>query len=363
MDESTKDQSAFASPDSMASLDFAKMALESANVGIWVMDAESRNFTPSDRTKELFGFASHEEMSFDDAVSRIAEKPRQAFLSIVDNAFKLRTSFYAECPVVIPPDRKTEWLSVTGGFNTSDKTNNYFSGIIVNITEQKQNDLRRSKFIGIVSHELKTPLTALKAYVQMLNTWAKKQKDNFSLGALSKVDRQVKKMLNMINSLLNLSSAEAGKIHLNKQAFSVNDLIHQVIEETMFVTSSHNITIDECPDVNIIADRDKIEQVIVNLLSNAAKYSGKDEPIEVACTIENNAITISISDKGMGISQEDIEKLFLPNYRAETKEIEKIAGFGIGLYLCSEIITQHNGRIWVESALGQGSTFSFSLPL
>jgi signal transduction histidine kinase len=199
----------------------------------------------------------------------------------------------------------------------------------------------------------------LKAYVQMLNNWAKKQKDSFSIGALSKVEKQVKKMLNMINSLLNLSGAEAGKIHLNKQEFAMDELISEVIEETLFITSSHNITVTPCDRVTVNADRDKIEQVLVNLLSNAAKYSGN----EVNCSKDEIMLTVSVRDQGMGISKNDMEKLFTPHYRAETRETERISGFGIGLYLCSEIIQRHQGRIWVESEPGHGSTFKFTLPI
>jgi signal transduction histidine kinase len=362
-DKPTQSQRNFATKEMFQAMDVAKMALDSANVGIWIMDTSTRNFLPSIRTKALFGYLPEEEMSFEDALIKVADKDRRFFLTAVENAIKLRSNLYVECPVIIAPEKKHRWLSITGGFNTADESNSYFSGIIIDITEQKQNDLRRSKFIGMVSHELKTPLTALKAYVQMLNNWAKKQKDSFTMGALSKVEKQVKKMLNMINSLLNLSGAEAGKIHLNKQKFAMDELISEVIEETIFITSSHNITVAPCERILVFADRDKIEQVLVNLLSNAAKYSGKDEPIEVTCNHEEDTLTISIRDQGMGISKADIDKLFTPHYRAETKETEKIAGFGIGLYLCSEIIHRHQGKIWVESEPGKGSIFRFTLPI
>ncbi|MFA6082847.1 ATP-binding protein [Mucilaginibacter sp.] len=363
MNKPTGNQPAIETNEPFLTLDIAQMALDSANVGIWILHATSWNFLPSTRTKALFGFLPEEEMSFDDALLKVDDKHRRAVLAAVEKAIKQHSNLYVECPVISPTEKKNRWLSITGGFSTSDLTNSYFSGIVVDITEQKQNDLRRSKFIGMVSHELKTPLTALKAYVQMLNNWAKKQKDSFTIGALSKVEKQVKKMLNMINSLLNLSGAEAGKIHLNKQEFDMDELIREVIDETLFITSSHNITIAPGDRVRVNADRDKIEQVMVNLLSNAAKYSGKEEPIEVACTKEENTLTVSIHDQGMGISPDDIEKLFLPHYRAETRETEKIAGFGIGLYLCSEIIHRHKGKIWVESEPGHGSTFKFTLPI
>jgi len=343
--------------------DMAGIALESANVGIWIMDPSTLKFLPSKRTKELFGFLPEEDMSFEDAMLKVADKYRRSVVQAIENAFNKKSSLYIEYPVIVVSDQKQRWLSVTGGFSSSTVSDSYFSGIIMDITEQKQSDLRRSKFIGMVSHELKTPLTALKAYVQMLNNWAKKQKDNFSIGALSKVDKQVRKMLNMINSLLNLSSAEAGKIHLNKNNFQLDLLIKEVVEETLFITSTHPIAISSCASVNVNADREKIEQVLVNLLSNAAKYSDKNAEIEIGCSLSDNHVEVNVKDQGLGVAPADIEKLFLPHYRVESKETEKIAGFGIGLYLCAEIINRHNGKIWVESEPGKGSNFKFTLPV
>ena len=350
-------------PEPFQAIDIAEIALDSANVGIWIMDPTSGKFLPSERTRELFGFLSKEDMSFEDAMLKVVDKHRKTVVVAIDNALKKQSPLYIEFPITVLSDNKQRWLSVTGGFSSSTEADSYFSGIIMDITEQKQGDLRRSRFIGIVSHELKTPLTALKAYIQMLNNWAKKQKDNFTIGALSKVDKQLKKMLNMINSLLNLSGAEAGKIHLKKEEFRLDVLINEVVEETLFITSTHQIRINPCDSVSVKADREKIEQVLVNLLSNAAKYSDKAAGIEIGCALDDSNVEVSVRDQGLGIAPEDIDKLFLPHYRVESKETEKIAGFGIGLYLCAEIINRHNGKIWVESELGKGSTFKFTLPL
>jgi signal transduction histidine kinase len=345
------------------SIDVSEIALESANAGVWIMDPASGKFLPSKRTKELFGFLPVDEMAFEDAMLKVVDKHRKSVVAAINNTLKKQSSLFIEFPITVLTDNKQRWLSVTGGFGNSTEANSYFSGIIMDITEQKQRDLRRSRFIGIVSHELKTPLTALKGYIQMINNWAKKQKDNFTIGALSKVEKQVKKMLNMINSLLNLSGVEAGKIHLKKEEFGLDELIKEVVEETLFITSTHQIVINHCDLVTVNADRDKIEQVLINLLSNAAKYSDKTTEIEISCVLHDNNVEVSVSDKGLGIAAEDIDKLFLPHYRVESKETQKIAGFGIGLYLCAEIINRHNGKIWVESELGKGSTFKFMLPL
>jgi PAS domain S-box-containing protein len=347
----------------LRTVNVAQMAIDSANVGIWVINTTTKNFIPSSRTKQLFGYDPGEEMSFMDAMQQVLEKYRQNATAAIENALKNQTNLYIEYPVTGFNDHQLRWLSITGGFSNAAMTDNYFSGIVMDITEQKQNELKRSKFIGMVSHELKTPLTALKAYIQMLGSWAKQQKDSFSINALSKVDKQVRKMLNMINSLLNLSGAEVGKIHINKQPFNLDELIEEVIEETLFVTQSHTITMVPCDNILVDADRDKIEQVLINLISNAAKYSDNEAPIEIGCAVKEKMVEVGIKDHGLGIAKKDINKLFMPHYRVESKETEKIPGFGIGLYLCSEIINRHEGRIWVESKLGEGSTFKFTLAL
>lgn len=344
-------------------LDVTKIALDSAHVGIWVIELSSGKFLSSGRTKELFGLLYEQDMSFDDALLQVVLKHRKAVSDSFKQALKERSNLYIECMVTGLSGGKQRWLSIRGGLSNPEAGHGYFSGIILDITEQKHNELKRNKFIGIVSHELKTPLTALKAYVQLLNSWAKKQKDSFSMGTLTKVEKQVKKMLSMINSLLNLSSAEAGKIPLNKEEFVLNELIAEVIEEMQFLAATNAINFSGCEAITMNADRDKIEQVLVNLLSNAIKYSGKDMPVEICCKEKENAIEIGITDQGFGIAPENTEKLFLRHYRVESKETEKIEGFGIGLYLCAEIVKGHNGNIWVESEPGKGSTFKFTIPV
>lgn len=344
-------------------LDIPRVAVEAANIGTWVIEATTKTLLPSNRMKELFGYQAEEEMSFESAISQIGEKHREKVLKAMEAAFTNKETFQIEYPVRGFHDQKLRWVSFWGGFITPEESAHFFSGVIMDITDRKQNDLRKSKFIGMISHELKTPLTALKAYVQMLNNWAKKQKDHFTVGALSKVEKQVKKMTSMINSFLNLSGVESGQIHLNKQDFSMDGLISEVIDETRFINPQNSIVLIPCEPVNVIADRDKIEQVLINLLNNAVKYSAKGSAAEIHCERQENWVKVSIKDNGMGIREEDIAKLFQPHYRVESREMEKISGFGIGLYLCSEIIKLHDGEMSVQSTIGKGSTFSFTLPL
>ena len=231
----------------------------------------------------------------------------------------------------------------------------------MDITELKKDEQRKNDFIGMVSHELKTPLTSLYAYIQMLKAKAQKGEDSFTEGALNQSVKQIKKMTIMINGFLDVSRLESGKIDIKKQQFDLAGLIKEVEEETLQIFSGHRIIFHPVKRTIINADRDKIGQVIHNLISNAVKYSKAGSNIEITCTTENDSSHVSVSDEGIGIGQKDLENIFERYHRVENDN--KISGFGIGLYLCSEIIRRHNGEIWAESQIDKGSTFHFTLPV
>jgi two-component system sensor histidine kinase VicK len=345
-------------------LELSLLAVEAANVGTWLLDEATKEFIPSKRLKELFGYHADEKMSYEQSIAQIDQKYRNKVVKAMDNAMVNHEHYHMDFPVTGYHDQKPRWIKALGGmYSDPEGKQLHFSGVMMDITEEKQHELRKNKFIGMVSHELKTPLTSLKAYVQMLYGWAKKQKDNFAVVSLSKVERQIKKMQNMINGFLNLSQAESGKIQLNMQEFDLAELITDVVNETKLITSSHIINFLACEPTPIIADKEKIEQVIINLFNNAIKYSPKKTVITVACEVKDNNVQVSVKDEGFGIDKEDIDKLFTRYYRVENKDTKNIPGFGIGLYLSAEIIKHHHGSIWVESEVGTGSTFFFSLPL
>jgi PAS domain S-box-containing protein len=237
------------------------------------------------------------------------------------------------------------------------------SKIARDISEKKQDELRKSDFIGMVSHELKTPLTSLTALIQVLGQKLQKTDDGFVPSALDKANLQVKKMGNMINGFLNVSRLESGKIIIDKLEFDLEELIDEIVSEMELTVSSHQILFERCNNLSINADRDKIGSVISNLISNAVKYSPKGKIITLKCEVVENSAVVSVEDEGMGIKAQDIDKLFERYYRVDTNHTRHISGFGIGLYLSAEIIQRHDGRIWVESESGVGSTFYFSLPL
>lgn len=235
------------------------------------------------------------------------------------------------------------------------------SKIARDITEKKLDEVRKNDFIGMVSHELKTPLTSLNAYLQMLQLKAKNSTDGFTSGALDNSVKQVKRMTTMINGFLNVSRLESGKIHIEKKTFDMAHLIEEMKEETESLYSSHRFIFHPVESTPVSADHDKIGQVINNFINNAVKYSRPGSLVQISCIQSDGFTQVSVNDEGLGIAKEELPRLFERYYRVNNNT--SISGFGIGLYLCAEIIQRHDGRIWAKSEPGKGSTFYFTLPL
>jgi PAS domain S-box-containing protein len=237
------------------------------------------------------------------------------------------------------------------------------SKIARDITERKLDETRKNDFIGMVSHELKTPLTSLTAIIQIANAKLKESDNPFLSTAMERATIQVKKMTGMINGFLNISRLEAGKILIEKAPFRLDVLLGEIVEETRFIVHTHTISLAACGPVEINADREKISSVISNLISNAVKYSPKGRLVEINCHTNDKTVIVSIKDEGMGIKPQDLGQIFDRYYRVESNHTRHISGFGIGLYLSAEIIKRHEGSIWAESEIGKGATFYFNLPL
>ncbi|MGZ3776905.1 MAG: PAS domain-containing sensor histidine kinase, partial [Mucilaginibacter sp.] len=237
------------------------------------------------------------------------------------------------------------------------------SKIARDITERKLDEVRKNDFIGMASHELKTPLTSLNAIMQVTSAKLKSHDDPFLASAMDRANMQVRKMTSMINGFLNISRLEAGKLLIEKALFDLNELLLEVFEETKLIVNTHSVSLAQSGEIQINADKDKISSVVSNLVSNAVKYSPRGRLIEIGSKIEGDDVVVYVKDEGMGIRPHDLPQIFDRYYRVEGDDTRHISGFGIGLYLCAEIIMRHEGKIWAESEVGKGSTFYFSLPL
>jgi PAS domain S-box-containing protein len=340
-----------------------RLAVEAANVGTWYIHCANRELRVSTRSKELFGYNPEDTMTLNEVAVQVVDDHRERIKATIEQAILTVGSYDESYPVMGFHDRQVRWVRAQG--NTSVQAGGFlaFTGVIMDITDLKEDEQRKSDFISMVSHELKSPLTSLSGYAQILSARAKNSEDTFTAGMLDKMNGQVKKMTGMINGFLSKGHLESGKIHLQFTQFNLEDLVREWVDEVNLTVTAHRVSIGNCESVEVFADRDKISNVISNLLSNALKYSPNGGHIMVSCITVSGRAQVSVKDEGLGILAKDRITLFERYKRIRTEHTEKIAGFGIGLYLCAEIVRRHKGEIWVESEPGTGSTFFFNLPL
>ncbi len=231
------------------------------------------------------------------------------------------------------------------------------------ITDKVEQQRQKDEFMGIVSHELKTPVTSLKAYAQVLQSRFIKAGDDKSAAHLGKMDAQINKLTVLIEDLLDVTKIDAGKLQFHNSDFAFDSLIDEVSEEIQLTTHKHMISRKGKTDKVVYGDRERIGQVLANFLTNAIKYSPFGDKIIVETLIEEGSVVCSVRDFGVGIAKELHDRIFERFYRVTGDEELTYPGLGLGLYISSEIIERQGGRIWFESKKGKGSTFYFSLPL
>ncbi len=219
---------------------------------------------------------------------------------------------------------------------------------------------RKDEFMSIASHELKTPLASVKAYVQLLDRTL--EKDEKIKGYLERTLAQINKLNSLIVDLLDTSRIENGRLKFNESLFNFNKLIKESVEMIRQIYPDFKILVSGESNVLIMGDETRLEQVILNYMTNAIKYSPEIRELELHSTVENNFLIVSVKDFGIGIPKENQADVFRKFYRVEGTA-QRFQGLGVGLYICFEIIRRHNGKCWLESEVGKGSTFYFSLPI
>lgn len=235
-------------------------------------------------------------------------------------------------------------------------------GTCTDINEFKQFQQQKDNFLGIASHELKTPLTSLKLYSQYLEKNLRKQDDNNNADVAKKMDDQINKLTALVNDLLDVTKIQNGKILLNKSDFNFDELVNEIITEQQMSTS-HRIYLEAENIGNIYGDRHRISQVMSNLISNAIKYSPNSDKIQITTKLtEEGCVLFSVRDYGIGIPEDKKDKVFEQYYRVSGSKEHTFPGLGLGLYISSEIIKRSGGRIFVNSVEGKGSDFCFEIP-
>lgn len=231
------------------------------------------------------------------------------------------------------------------------------------IEKSREVQKRKDQFIGIASHELKTPLTSIKAYIQILKKRLDEEYDpKKTKDLLMRTDIYLNKLNDLISDLLDVTKIQSGKMELSRREFKFSEAVDESIRTVKSFCSSHRIEKQISTDAVVLADKERIQQVYINLLTNAIKYSPSSDKIILNVKKKGKKITSSIKDFGIGIPENKHKKIFSRFYRVDEPST-RFSGLGIGLYLTSEIIKKHGGKIWVESKQGKGSTFHFTVPI
>ena len=334
----------------------ARLAIEAAKIGTFDYNLLEDTIVTSPRLDEILGSVKTSDHSryltaFHPEDISVREKA-------IEKAYENGRLFY-QARVV--KGKETRWVQAEGKVYYDEKGKpSRLLGTMLDITEQREMQQQKDEFISIASHELKTPLTSLKAYMQLLNRPGAEQKipQYFVDNSL----KQMQRLEKLIADLLDVSKISSGKLGYNMEVFDFAELIKEAVESVQVTVSSHQLILQNNSSALVEADHYRLEQVLINYLTNAVKYSPNANKVLINAEIYDGKVIVSVKDFGMGIKEEHLPKLFDRFYRVDNNE-KRYEGLGLGLYVASEIITRHSGDFWIESELGKGSVFFFQLPL
>ncbi len=340
-----------------------RTALEAAQMGVWDLDLATDTVMRSPRHDQLLGYPTfQEEWSFEKAVQHMAKEDKAKFMAARESM--LETGIFDMEARIQHTNGSVCWVQVYGRLFRNEKGEpTHAAGVIFDITDRKTVEQKKDEFIGIASHELKTPVTSIKAYTEILHEQFEEAGDVQSALYLSKLNHQVDRLTGLIRDLLDVTRISEGRLTIKEYNFDPNQMLRDTTDELQRTTGKHKIELNlqELPAFK--GDKERLQQVFVNLLSNAVKYSPEANRIIVRSYRDNGNINIEVQDFGIGMSPDTKNRLFERFFRSSDPQITTFPGLGLGLYISMEIVKQHKGTIRVQSEKGKGSVFTVVLPV
>lgn len=340
--------------------DTFKIMAENAPVMVWMADV-NRNRYYFNKTWLDYRGKTLEEENNDGWIEGIHPDDRERSLEIYHTAFKLRQPYKKEYRLK-RKDNKYRWILSQGTPLIKDNLFYGYIGSCMDINYRVEQEEQKDEFIAIASHELKTPLTSIKIYTQLLHQTLAINENPETTKLVLKMDTQVDRLTWLITEMLDMARVGGNSLQLIKEYFDLNCLIGEVVEDMQTTTNTHKLEKGMDSSRIIWGDKERIRQVLVNLLSNAIKYSPEANRVIIHTRTTKQEITVSIRDFGIGIPENKKDRIFERFFRANDHN-NTFPGIGLGLYISSEIIKRQNGKIWYQSEPGKGSEFSFLLPL
>ncbi|MDB5287975.1 MAG: Two-component system, chemotaxis family, CheB/CheR fusion protein [Mucilaginibacter sp.] len=232
-----------------------------------------------------------------------------------------------------------------------------------NISERVEQDKTQEDFVHMASHELKTPITSLKGFLQLVKSRHRKEGRSMDLHLIERMESQLDKLLGLIEDMLNMTRIRAGELYYHFEWFDLVACVQEVTEALQATIDTHRLNVIASGTLSVHADRGRISQVITNLITNAVKYSPAADSVEIILEQQQDFARLEVQDRGIGIPESKQKKIFERFYRVEGEARNNFRGLGLGLYISQEIIRRHGGRMGVSSQEGEGSAFWVTLPL
>ena len=348
----------------------AKMeAIISASAdGIMVVDGNHRVLAVNPALEKLTGFTAAELLKRQSCAYALGAR-RADDVFLCDTVCPFRQGEDDQVPAVdariVTKDGRELWVNIAyGPIRNAAGQVEAVVHTIRDINERKELELAKDQFFSVVNHEIKGPLTAAKGYAQLLLRRAQgPSADPGLVKGLEIIDRQLSRVRELVDRLLEVSRAQLGRLVLQPEPMDLATLAWDIATELQVTTAQHVLRIHADEPVVGTWDRQRLEEVLRNLVTNAIRYSPNGGEIVVGARVSGEQAIVWVRDQGIGISPEVQRHLFAPYYRSSSARDLTAEGLGLGLYISEQIIAAHGGRIWVESSEGQGSTFAFSLPM
>lgn len=347
--------------------EYFKLLADNAPLIIWQTDSDGRMIYLSKQWEDFSGLTMEESQGqgWKTVLHPDDEPETQKFSAI----FRERRFYQAKLRLKGKGDDEYRWFLLIGRPLLNKDAFEGYVGTLTDITEQEiaqqQNHSllkKMDEFISIASHELKTPITSISGYLQILERNITENTDPTHVNFIKRARTQICKLNNLVQDLLDVSKINEDGITYRWSEFRAKELIDDALESTKNNYPYHKVEVEGEMDFSVKADRFRLEQVLCNLLSNAIKYSPDSDCVKLKVSQSNNCLRVSVVDSGIGIPQKKISRIFDRFYRVDNNS-ERFTGLGIGLYICAEILKKHKGDIQVHSQPGKGSIFSFSIPL